>query len=728
LARRRRRRPGESVDGSDESFLDDEDDDLDPRVTFLEEELQKLLISTQESVRDQRATRAKLDKLAREFEEDAEGDDEVFQELDQIKQSTASQLEQLSQAQLILTDRVGEIMDRLAQVAGQGPLEALPARMDESIARLNQQLQLKFESLDAAREEEVDLVATRLEELTQNLDSSIAKLRQELQEAVADQSKTQKIADDFHLRFESLTSEFDTSIQELTLSFQSADSEIGSQQAALKQEVEATLAELADALDSRAGTEEIGEIKAELENLQATFSNQSELGARANQAVAKVEQLESLLQQQGDRYEQLLQRAESLANETDRYADKVDLAVRLVKALEEKGRGGSPAELSGSTPTVTVSESELEAPEKTDLGFGLRDLLNVMSSNQASDLHIKVGSTPMVRLHGDLIPVGNHSLGEEDCRRLIFSALSKDERRRLLQNRALDFVFEQPGLRLRGHAFYQRSRLCASLKMLRSQMPTLEELGLPAILRRSVASLKTGVVLVTGPLGSGKSTTLSALVDELNRTRKMHILSLESPIHFIHQDQQALITQREFGSDFTDPVRAIHDGLKHDPDCLVVDPLSNDEAAVTAFAAGDSGHLVMASLDAPNLLSALERVFHFVNRHSHLCDRQQIAFNLRAVVSQRLLPRSDKSKGLIPAAELLMVNSTISQLLAEGNLDKLSQAVQKGQAGEGSQTMAQSLSRLIDAGLISEAEAANLLPQTATPGSEADDAPIMRWL
>lgn len=724
MARRRRRRPGESAEG-DDGLLDDDDDDLDIRVTSIEEELQNILLSTQESVRDQRAVRVKLDKLAREFEEGAEGDDELFQELDGLKTNTISQLDQLSQAQLILTDRMAEVNERLANVSGNGPLENLPVRLEELVAKLHQQISQRFETLDATREEEMDLVATRLEELTHNLDGQNTLLR----ESLADQSKHEKLAADFRQEFDTLSREIDSTLAELSSKFKASVADVGQQQEAAKQELEANLAELADALDSRAGQEDIAELRTELETLKQTFSNQSELGARATQATTRVEQLEALLQQQGDRYEQLLARSKSLAEETEKFSDKVDLAVRLVKALDERGRGGASSELAPSAgPSVSVNEADLEAPEKTDLGFGLRDLLNVMNSNQASDLHIKVGSTPMVRLHGDLIPVGNHSLGEEDCRRLIFSALNKDERRRLLQQRSLDFTHEQSGLRLRGHAFYQRGRLCASLKMLRSQMTNLEELGLPAVLRRTIGTLKHGLVLVTGPLGSGKSTTLSAILDDLNRTRKMHILSLESPMHMIHQDHQSLITQRELGSDFQDTVKAIQDGLKHDPDALIVDPLPNPEAAATALAAADSGHLVVAGLEAPNLLSALERMVSFVDRCPNVSDRRQLAYNLKAVISLRLLPRADKSKGLVPAAEVLLVNQAVSQLLVEGNLDQLSQTVQKGLAGEGSQTMSQSLSRLIDAGMISEAEAANLLPANGQTSGLADDAPLMRWL
>ncbi|MBS2033506.1 Flp pilus assembly complex ATPase component TadA [bacterium] len=722
MARRRRRRPGDSVDG-DDSLLDEDDDDLDIRVTSIEEELQNLTLTTQEAVRDQRAVRVKLDKLAREFEEDAEGDDELFQELDGLKNQTISQLDQLSQAQRILTDRLAEVAERLANVNGNGPLETLPGRLEDLVAQLHQSIQQRFQSLDTAREEEMDLVATRLEELSHNLETQTARLR----DSLADQSKHEKLAADFRQEFDTLSRELDATLADLSAKFKSNLAETLQQQQASKQELEANLAELADAVDSRAGQEEIAELKAELESLKATFSNQSELGQRANQAVAKVEQLEALLTQQNERYEQLLARSKSLADETDKYSDKVDLAVRLVKALDDRGRGGPSTDLGPTSSSVSVSETDLEAPEKTDLNFGLRDLLNVMSQNQASDLHIKVGSNPMVRLHGDLIPVGNNSLGEEDCRRLIFFALSKEERRRLLQQRSLDFTYEQSGMRLRGHAFYQRGRLCASLKMLRSQT-NLEELGLPAILRRTVGTLKHGMVLVSGPLGSGKSTTLSAIVDEMNRTRKMHILSLEAPIHIIHQDHQSLITQREFGSDFTDTVKAIQDGLKHDPDVLVVDPLPGAEATATALAAADSGHLVVAGLEAPNLLSALERLLNAVDHAPSLCDRRQLAYNLKAVVSLRLLPRADKSKGLVPAAEVLLVNQAVSQLLADGNLDQLSQTVQKGLAGEGSQTMSQSLSRLIDAGMISEAEASNLLPTPNGHAGLAEDAPLMRWL
>lgn len=730
MARRRRRRIGESVEGAEDSLLDDDDDDLDIRVTSIEEELQNLLLSTQESQRDARAVRAKVDKLARELEEGEEGDDELFQELDQFKSATNAQFEQFTQALTVLTDRLGEIARRLDDVGGDGPLENWARAQQELVARLHQQTQQRFDSLEAAREEEVDLVAGRLEELTANLESSSARLRSELQEALRDQSKVNELSQDFHQRFETLTTELDASLNELAQTLKANVAEVEQQQTALKGELEATLAELADALDSRAAMEDLQELRTELERIQQMYSTQSELGQRATQAVGKVEQLESLLQSQNERYEQLLQRSQTLAGETEKYSDKVDLAVRLVRALEEKGRGGSPAELSAAPmTTVSVSDADLDAPEKTDLGFGLRDLLNVMATNQASDLHIKMGSTPMVRLHGDLIPVGNHSLGEEDCRRLIFSSLSREERRRLLQQRSLDFIYEQPGLRLRGHAFYQRNRLCASLHMLRMQMPTLEELGLPAVLRRTVGALKHGVVLITGPLGSGKSTTMAALVDELNRTRKMHILTLESPIHFIHQDQQALITQREQGSDYLDPVQAIIDGLKHDPDTIVLDPMNNAEAAVSALAASDSGHLLLATLEAPNLLSGLDRLLSFCNQYPHLCDRRQIAHNLKAVVSQRLLPRGDKTKGVVPATEVLLLTPQISQLISEGQLNQLSQAVQKGLAGEGSQTMSQSLSRLVEAGLIQEAEAANLLPTAGgAVAPDAEDAPIMRWL
>jgi len=260
-------------------------------------------------------------------------------------------------------------------------------------------------------------------------------------------------------------------------------------------------------------------------------------------------------------------------------------------------------------------------------------------------------------------------------------------------------------------------------------MPSLEELGLPAILRRTVGGLKSGLVLITGPLAAGKSTTLAALVDDLNKNRKMHILTLENPIQFLHQDQQALITQREFGSDFCDPLQAVTDGLKHDPDCLVVDPLGSEEAAVRALAAADSGHLVLASLESPNLISALERLFSLTQKFPHLCDRRQLATNLRAIVSQRLLPRSDKSKGLIPAAEVLLVNPVISHILADGNWTQLGQAVRQNQAGDGSQTMAQSLTRLLEAGLISETEAASLLPAApAAAGGDVSEEAIMQWL
>lgn len=353
MARRRRNRPGESIEGED-SLLEDDDDDLDIRVTAIQEELEKLSVATLEAARDQRAARAKLDKLAREFEEDAEGDDELFQELDGFKNQTASQFEQLTQAHRMVSERLAEIHERLANVGGNGPLENVPGRLEELVAQAHQSVQQRFQTQEATREEEMDLVATRLEELTHNMEAQTAKLR----ESLADQSKHEKLAADFRQEFETLSREIDTTLADLSSKFKANLAEVGQQQQSAKQELEANLADLADAVDSRAGLEEIAELKTELDSLKATFSNQSELGARANQAVARVEQLESLLQQQGDRFEQLLGRSKSLADETEKFSDKVDLAVRLVKALDERGRGGAPADLSAAAPSVSVNEAD----------------------------------------------------------------------------------------------------------------------------------------------------------------------------------------------------------------------------------------------------------------------------------------------------------------------------------------------------------------------------------
>lgn len=736
MARRRRRRVGESVDGAEDSILDgDEDDDLDIRVTTLEEGLQKVVLDTQEAQRDARATRARLEKMVREAEEEAEADDELFQEIDQLKQSTASNIEGLSAATAEITERVAEITARLDDVASSGPLEELPQRLEELVQQLHQQTQTRFAALEATYAEENELAAARAEELANHMETQLEPLR--------DSSRLEQLAADSQQKFETLTNELDVSLNELSDTLRAGLADTNAGQAALKSELEATMAELADALDSRAGNDEVAQLRAEVQQLSETLALGSDVGERALSATARVEQLEALLSENAARFETLAARSRELAAETEGFSDKVDLAVRLVRSLDDRGRGGSGSVEVAPAGASSVGDGDLEAPDKTDLGFGLRDLLNVMASNQASDLHLKVGAMPTVRLHGELVPVGNHTLGEEDCRRLIFSALSKEERRRLLQARTLDFLFELPGMRLRGSAFFQRNRLCASLRMLRSQMPTLEELALPVTLRRTVATLKHGLILVAGPLGAGKSTTIAALVDELNRNRKLHIMTLEAPVSYVHTDSQSLITQREQGLDYTDLSKALHDSLKQDPDVLVIDPLAGDDALSGAMAAADSGHLVIASMEAPNLLSALDRAFSLCASQPHLCDRRLLAQNLKAVVSQRLLPRSDKSKGLVPAAELLVVNPAISALLGEGQMNALSQAVANGQAGEGSQTMAQSLSRLVETGVIGEAEAATLLPSSsaaavadagpapagaapAAPG-ESDD-PIMRWL
>ena len=711
MARRRRRRP----DGSEN--LDDleEDEDLDIRVTSVEEELQNLAVSTLTQTQQMTALRAKLDKVARELEDGNQGDDELFEEIDGLKTSAHSFQSQYAEAQAHVSDQISRILLRLDQGSDLGTLEETLSHLREKISDHQMSIEDRLRSFEQAREEEGDLLLARLDEFNQHLEEAVARVQasvqlnyqdlgdqiKELKQVAVTQDILGRLQTDFEGRLENLSKDLEGSLSEVDSSLQAALDSQNKGQQQIRDNFAAAIDELAGLLDERASNEDVASLKQMFSDLSAKLDATGGAEERSKAAVAEVHKLESLLRDQGVRINTLLEQGQKSLSEVEKHQDKVNLAVKLVDALSDRARSGSSAGTALASPVSAIRDEELEAPEKTELGFELKDLIGVMVTHQATDLHVKVDSPPTVRLSGELIPVGNHILGEEDCRRLIFSTLTRDQRRTLLEKKHLELICEIQGARMRALTFVQRGRLSASFKVLHRTLPNMEELGLPSSLKKLVSTVQNGLLLIGGPNGCGKSTTLAALVEHLNLTRKIHIVTLEQPLEHLHVDQQSLITQREVGTDSASFAEGIREAMRMDPDVIVIDRLGDPETLSLALGAAESGHLIIAGVDSLTVLQSLDFLCDSLSRAALPATRSQLAASLRGIVCQKLLPRADR-KGLVVCTEVMLSTPAVTQSIVEGNRDKLSSILN---SGEGMQSFAQSMQKLADAALISTDEA-----------------------
>lgn len=345
---------------------------------------------------------------------------------------------------------------------------------------------------------------------------------------------------------------------------------------------------------------------------------------------------------------------------------------------------------------------DIELREPPNLEFDLDDLLRVVIKHRASDLHVKPFAPPTVRLNGELIPVGTEVLTPEQSRHLVLSSLPLGKRRRLLDRNEVDHAYVAAEVRFRLNAFLERGHLSAAFRMVSSKVPSFEELGLPPVME-TLSNLKDGLVLVTGPAGSGKSTTLAAMIDYMNTHRKIHVVTIEDPIEFHHRDRNSYITQREVGTDTHSFTEALKQALRQDPNVIMLGEMRDTETIMTAVTAAETGHLVLSTLHTPNAVQAVDRVVDNFAGSSQKQVRLLLAGCLRAVVSQKLLNRKDGG-GRIPATEVMVCTSTIASHILDGQTHEIYQYMQRGQQ-EGMHTFTQSLARLVERGLIGREEA-----------------------
>lgn len=332
-------------------------------------------------------------------------------------------------------------------------------------------------------------------------------------------------------------------------------------------------------------------------------------------------------------------------------------------------------------------------------------LLEEVIKKKGSDLHLQVGLPPMLRVDGSLIPVpGTDALSEEGVEALVFAILDDDQKQILLKDKEFDFSFAFGELgRFRVNAFHERGNLAAALRLIPNEIMTIEQLGLPQIVNK-FADYPRGLVLVTGPTGSGKSTTLAALVHKINAERSAHIVTIEDPIEFTHKSLKSVIVQREVHYDTYSFSAALRSSLRQDPDVVLIGEMRDLETIAAAITIAETGHLVFATLHTNSAAQSIDRMIDVFPPHQQPQIRAQLSNILMAICSQRLIPSI--GGGRIAAAELLIATPAVRNIIREGKSHQLEAVIQTG-AEFGMQSMDKTLVSLIHNGSITYDEARN---------------------
>jgi twitching motility protein PilT len=322
------------------------------------------------------------------------------------------------------------------------------------------------------------------------------------------------------------------------------------------------------------------------------------------------------------------------------------------------------------------------------------ELLERMVEANASDLHVTTGTPPAIRVRGEVERLeGFDALSGEDTQQLLYRILSSEQQKNFELNRQLDFSYSMPGLaRFRVNVYFQRESIGAAFRLIPTELKTLEELGIPASLH-ILAEKPRGLVLVTGPTGSGKSTTLAAIIDEINRNRSEHILTIEDPIEFLHRHKRCIVNQREIGPDATSFANALRAALRQDPDVILVGEMRDLETISTALTAAETGHLVFGTLHTQSAPSTIDRIIDVFPAEQQEQIRIQIASSLQGVITQALLPTAD-GLGRVPALEVLLPDDAVRNLIRQGKVEQVYSVMQTN-TSRGMQTMEQSLADLV---------------------------------
>jgi len=340
------------------------------------------------------------------------------------------------------------------------------------------------------------------------------------------------------------------------------------------------------------------------------------------------------------------------------------------------------------------------------MGVAINDLLKIAIDRKASDLHLKVGNHPIVRVDGHLMPVEDQAkLSQEDAISVAFSIMSNAQKEKFKLKSELDLAYSAPGMgRFRVNIFQQRGTIGLVFRLVPTKILTIEELNLPSVLEK-LAIEQRGLILVTGTTGSGKTTALASIIDFINRNRTDNVITIEDPIEYLHRDRKSIVSQREVGADTESFSGALRSALRQDPDVILVGEMRDFETISTALVAAETGHLVMSTLHTLDASETINRIISVFPPYQQKQVRMQLASVLRGVVSMRLVPRAD-GNGRVPAVEVMIATQTVRESIIDPDKTrKIPDIIAAGQSQYGMQTFDQSLFALYQKNLITYEEA-----------------------
>lgn len=366
----------------------------------------------------------------------------------------------------------------------------------------------------------------------------------------------------------------------------------------------------------------------------------------------------------------------------------------------ESGRGGGVAP--GFRGRYTIHTVETVA-------IGLDELLRSMMEKKASDLHLKAGRPPLYRVSGVIEPGEGERMHPDQVKELAYSIMSPGQIQRFEETHELDIGYSVPGLsRFRANIFYQRGTVEMVLRAIPFEVPSTEQLGLPEVVK-DLANHNHGLILVAGPTGSGKSTTLASMIEHINQTRRCHIITIEEPIEYLFRDKMSTISQREVGFDTFSYPAALKYVLRQDPDVILIGEMRDPETARVALRAAETGHLVLSTLHTYDAPQSVERLIGFFPTEEQAQVRMQLSLLLQGVIAQRLLKAAD-GQGRVAAVEVMTNSPQIAKLIEEGRLSEIHEAIAKSVTHFRMQTLNQSLVALVLSGVATVEEALTVSP------------------
>jgi twitching motility protein PilT len=470
-------------------------------------------------------------------------------------------------------------------------------------------------------------------------------------------------------------------------------------------------------------TERISRTDRDIKNVEKRSEFMLEIALQKSKAVDIDEELVAKLNKTSSRAEQMYSKVGELKKELE----------TIDKTIKDTLSWAAQKSFSPSVITTSgLPAEDIEIPAESDLPLELDDLLQVLVEHKASDLHLKVGSTPYVRLDSVLIPVGAQVLTEKDTLRLIVGVMTKPQRGSFKKNCVLNFTYTMSGgMRFRINAFYEKGMISSAIKMLQGEIPTFEKINLPVEEFHRLSEFPSGIVLIAGPVLSGKSTTIASIINYINQIKKLHIITIEDSIEFLYRDRKSIISQREIGADTPSLMNGLEQALYQDPDVIVAGEIKDIETLKLVNTAAESGKLVFANVRSDNAVQAIDKLLSLYSDKDANYFRYVFSNNLRAVICQKLI--KTEQSGILPVLEILWLNHEIQKFLIQEQYSEIYSLMSEGQNRD-IVSFSDFLNNLVKTGKITEEEFIKyrsiLTPHLGQEGNKNDSFgdTMLSWL